>query len=342
MSSRAIRFFIVLAIALFIAGATLVTVRAQSETPPPPASTVATDDNCSDCHADVNAMCHQGAHGDARSNEAMAQQGNCVACHKEIPQGELAAPSETDLAFSQYWVDQGKPTNCVECHVTGYDPKTGTWKSDGIACVSCHNPIPASHPNDTMPVDEDADLCAKCHTDARFGWDVWKESVHYQKDMTCTTCHNPHSTSLKLVGDPNADASALCENCHKEIPQNQTHKTHAKVDATCITCHVGDPKGDDDFHRVPDHDFKPKLEACNACHADQMHGDGTPPASVSLPVKDEPVSESLSPSETDPLVSATPARANPITFAGLAAVIGVIGGVVWSQRSSKRPPHSKK
>lgn len=43
-----------------------------------------------------------------------------------------------------------------------------------------------------------------------------------------------------------------------------------------------------------------------------------------------------------PFLSATPARANPITFAGLAAVIGVIGGVVWSKRGSKRQPPSKK
>jgi predicted CXXCH cytochrome family protein len=282
-------------------------------------------------------MWHQGAHGDARSNVAMAQQNNCLACHKEIPEGQMAAPTQTNSTFSQYWVAQGQPTECVNCHVTGYDPKTGTWKADGISCVSCHNPIPTNHPNDTMPVDKNADLCATCHTDARFGWDVWKESVHFQKDMTCTTCHNPHSTSLKLVGDPNpnSDASALCINCHKEVPQNQTHTTHANVDATCITCHVGDSKGNDDFHRVPDHDFKPKLDACNACHANQMHGDGTPPASVSLPAKDDLASAGVSTSKADPLLSVVPAHANPLSFAGLAAVIGLVGGVVWSRRSGK-------
>ncbi len=325
MISRYLRFIAVLLIVLLIAGGTLSIARAQTETPPLGTPTVATADNCASCHADVHALWHKGAHGDASSEAAMAQQGNCLACHKEIPEESMPNSGSDSTSFNSYWVDQGKPTNCLQCHVTGYDPKTGTWKADGITCESCHSPIPSNHPNDPMPIDKNTDLCATCHTDARFGWDSWKQSVHYQKDMTCSTCHNPHSTSLQLVGNPNADASALCKNCHKEIPQNATHITHANVGATCITCHIGTSKGTDDFHKVPDHDFKPKLEACNGCHADQMHGNG-----VSLPIVEQTPTATVDPvALKDPVLSATPGRANSLGFAGLAAVFGLIGGVVW-------------
>jgi predicted CXXCH cytochrome family protein len=337
MISRYIRFFIVLILALVMAGVSLFVVNAQSDIPNPPSTDViVTADNCASCHSDTYEMWHKGGHGDVRANDALDQQGNCLACHKAIPDSSMSNNVVEGQSFKDYWTDKGRPNNCLACHVTGYDPTTDTWKSEGISCVSCHNPIPASHPNESMPVDKNSDLCSTCHTGDRFGWDTWRQSIHFQNNMTCTNCHNPHSTSVKQTGQSEADTSSLCENCHKDMAQSAIHSNHIKSGATCITCHIGSSKGADDFHKVPDHDFKPKLEACNGCHADQMHSVGSPTiisASQVIPVTGDEVS-----ADAEPSLTVSPGRVNPFGIAGVAAVLGIIGGMVWSKAGKRRIP----
>ena len=337
MISRTMRFFIALILTLVIAGATLIVAKAQTDIPNPPLATT-TANNCNTCHSDVYEIWHQSGHGDIRARDALEQQGNCLACHKEIPDGSvmLPKPVESNSEFNDFWTEQGKPNNCLQCHVTGYNPADETWKAEGITCEACHNPIPSDHPNKSMPVDKSTDLCSTCHTNDRFGWETWKTSVHYQNNMTCSNCHNPHSTSIKLASQSDADISSLCENCHKEIAQNAIHSNHAKAGATCVKCHIGSSKGTDDFHKVPDHDFKPKLEACNDCHADQMHSAGTP---ISIPTSQNiPIAGVEVPTNSEPAVTVTPGRVNPFGFAGLAALFGLIGGVVWSKSGKRRLP----
>ena len=340
MTSRYIRIVSILIVFLAILGVILAIANMQTPTLAQAPTSVplpekATADNCAACHAEVHAMWHQGGHGDTRGQAAMGQRNNCLACHKEVPQSSMPDPSGSTPNFNDYWIDQGKPNNCMQCHVTGYDAATDTWKADGITCEACHSPIPANHPNDNMPVDKNTDLCRTCHTDARFGWDTWNQSAHSKNNITCTNCHNPHSTSLKPTDKSAVDMSSLCENCHKEMTQNpnQTHSQHVESGATCVMCHIGDSKGDDAFHKVPDHDFKPKIESCNGCHADQMHTDGSP---VSLPVferapaKADPTAKPLS------VISVAPKHVSPFGYAGLATALGIIGGVIWRKLARRR------
>ncbi len=340
--ARYIRIVSTLIILLVIVGATLALARTQTTTSaqvPTPTSLPdrATADNCEACHADVHELWHKGGHGDTRNADAMSQKDNCLACHKEIPEtGTAENPSAVNPMFSSLWAEQGKATNCLQCHVTGFDPSTGTWKTDGITCETCHSPIPENHPNDNMPVDKNTDLCRTCHTDARFGWDTWDESAHSQNDITCSNCHNPHSTSLKPTDQSREDASSLCENCHKELAENITHSQHVESGATCVMCHLGESKGDDDFHKVPDHDFKPKLDACNSCHATQMHGDGKP---VSLAVvKNVPVKVSAA-EKSASVITSSPSGVSPFGYAGLATILGLFFGVVGNKIIKRYSKH---
>ena len=337
MTSRYIRIVSILIVFLTILGLILVIAGAQTPTlaqAPTPTSlpTKATADNCATCHAEVHAMWHKGAHGDTSADAALGQRNNCLACHTEIPESSMSDPSQTAPNFSNYWIDQGKPNNCLQCHVTGLDAATGTWKADGITCEACHSPIPSNHPNDNMPVDKNTDLCRTCHTDARFGWDTWDQSAHSKNNITCTNCHNPHSTELKPTNAAAEDMSSLCENCHKEMAQNITHSQHIQSGATCVMCHLGAPKGEDAFHKVPDHDFKPKIESCNTCHADQMHTDGQP---VSLPVIEKALARVDPTAKPVSVISAAPGRVSPFGYAGLATALGVIGGVVWRKLAKR-------
>ena len=103
-----------------------------------------------------------------------------------------------DPVFAKAWSEQGEPGACLVCHTTGYDPATGAFASEGVDCSACHSPIPTDHPYENMPVDNTTELCGKCHSDPRFS-DNWKLSAHYQRDMTCTVCHDQHSAGMKSI-----------------------------------------------------------------------------------------------------------------------------------------------
>jgi predicted CXXCH cytochrome family protein len=334
MISRLERLVLALVLALVIAAATMLAVGAQSETPPPVATPAA---DCASCHPERHAAWAKGAHGAAKTTHVLEQASNCFACHKSIPTGDVSATDKS--TFQESWMGQGKPNACLQCHATGYDPATGKAKADGITCEACHSPISADHPNQDEPINTNTDLCRTCHSDARFGWDTWKASVHYQQNLTCTTCHDPHSTSMKFADSGTSDTSSLCVNCHKNVAQDSQHSKHAEAGVTCVTCHLGPKKGNDDFHQVPDHSFTPKLETCNGCHADQMHGAGNavtaglvkvqPGPTETAPTQIKPVENISLSTKTGP-ISTTPTPPNALGFAGMAIVLGLVVGMVIS------------
>jgi predicted CXXCH cytochrome family protein len=264
----------------------------------------------------------------------------CNACHPRSFTGEVHGLGTKNPGFAAAWQAQNKPAECLACHVTGYDPKTDQWKSDAITCEACHSPIPGDHPDQNIPVDKSNDLCAKCHNDSRFGWSDWKTSVHYQQNMACVTCHDPHLPK-RAAGEV---VSVICENCHKDMSQRSEHSTHTAAGVTCIQCHLGPKKGPDEFHKVPDHSFKPVVETCNGCHASQMH-DANPTAAASL--TPTPVVESTAVATATPVMAVSPqspaagssilsdgvAGLTPLDLGFFAAAllgIGAIGGLFLS------------
>ncbi|HEX8991711.1 MAG TPA: cytochrome c3 family protein [Anaerolineales bacterium] len=323
MYSRIERLLIALMFALLAAGVTLVVVRAQNGGPTnPPAVPTAHTPTCVSCHSDFANEWKNGPHGQAVS----------------------------DPVFQQQWTQQGKPGACLVCHVTNYDPATGTWQEDGVACEACHGPMKADHPQAAMPVDISPDLCARCHSADRFGWQDWQGSAHYQRGMNCTTCHDPHSASLKIARSTTGtavynDASQLCVNCHKDVSMNFPYSVHQKQGVTCINCHVTHSvKSPANAHAVPDHSFKASLDSCNTCHSSQMHSavqtSMTPqPASVSITQGQPPQEAGL---------SAAPGSVSPVGYAGLAALVGLAAGMVmapwlekWYHRATARPRGGK-
>jgi predicted CXXCH cytochrome family protein len=294
--------------ALLAAGITLVVASAQADTGSASAQTSSQD--CAVCHTEFETTWQSGAHGQAGS----------------------------DPVFVGEWTKQGKPGACLVCHTTGYDPATATYKADGVTCEACHGPAPADHPKSPMPVNRTTDLCGQCHSDTRFGWQDWKVSTHYQRGMECTTCHDPHSTSLKKAPGPRTenttdDVSPLCINCHKETSTNFSHTAHNQKGVSCVDCHVNYLETTDrTAHSVPDHSFNASLESCNTCHAQQMHSptEAMGVTEVSAPVAPESTAEIELAS-----VSAEPDSVSPVGFSVMAGMIGLAGGMVlapWLER----------
>src|SRR5215211_2009293 len=310
MSSRIERLLIAVMFALLAAGLTLVIASAQEETPP--AGQTSSND-CAVCHTDFQMTWQNGAHGKAGS----------------------------DPIFLEEWTKQGKPGACLVCHTTGYDPATATYKADGVTCEACHGPAPTDHPKTPMPIDRSTDLCGRCHSDTRFGWQNWKVSTHYQRGMDCATCHDPHSASLKKVTGPRGEApttddvSSLCINCHKEHSMSFPYSTHSQQGVTCVDCHLKHIEtADRTAHTVPDHSFNASLDSCNTYHQKEMH------SPTELSETNVTSAQTLALEEVQ-LASVTPepAPVSPIGFSTLAGLFGLAGGMVlapWLERWYRR------
>jgi len=320
MNSQIKRLLLALMFALVFASASFIIANAQDGTPPPVNNI--TYDNCKACHSEIQETWQSGPHGHAM----------------------------TDPIFLQEWTKQDKPGACLVCHSTDYDPATGQSQAEGVNCASCHSPIPANHPIDNMPVNTSPDLCGNCHSDPRFSMDDWKLSTHYQRGMECTVCHDPHTAGMKTITGvtyvSNSDASALCENCHKDAMKNFPTSTHAEVGVTCVNCHLGFNVNDQnasnvDFgtiHKAPDHSFLPTLDTCNKCHADQMHAPGQAVAAAAIKAEENGGTPTPAPSPVVapvPPVSNEPAPVSPLGFAGMASAVGLAFGMVlapWLER----------
>lgn len=315
MTCRIERFLIALMFALLAAGVTLIVASAQDDTS---AATQGFTQDCTVCHTDFQMSWENGAHGNSGS----------------------------DPVFVDQWTQQGKPGACLVCHTTGYDPATATFKADGVTCEACHGPASRDHPKSPMPVDRSPDLCGRCHSDTRFGWQDWKVSTHYQRGMDCATCHDPHSASLKQVSvegteAPADDVSALCINCHQEHSMDFPYTSHNQKGVSCVDCHLNHlEEADREPHTVPDHSFQASLDSCNTCHAKQMHNSKTDAvtgtsAPLTLPTA---ATENAS-------VTPEPEPVSPLGFSALAGLLGLAGGMVlapwlerWYRRTLKQDP----
>jgi len=277
----------------------------------------------------------------------------CAACHADVVktwQTGLHAQSFSDQVFADAWEAQGKPGACLVCHTTGYDPSAGTSMAESVSCQSCHTPVPANHPTDNMPVDTSPELCGKCHSDPRFSTANWKLSAHYQRDMTCSVCHDAHTAGMKVVAGTTSattDASDLCANCHKDAMKNFPTSKHAEAGVTCVNCHLGFNVNDvnantasfSDVHKAPDHNFMPVLDTCNKCHANQMHSPGE--AAAAAAIKIEELGGTVTPVPTAvvtaiPVKTDQPLPVSPIGFAAMAGLLGLAGGMVlapWLERA---------
>ncbi len=307
MTTRYEKTLFALMVALVFAAVTFILVQAQGGNAPQPQTFTK---ECGTCHTEAQMAWANGLHGHATD----------------------------DPVFEEAWTEQGKPGACLVCHTTGYDPQTATWTQDGVACEACHNPVPEDHPKSPMPVTRTTDLCGQCHSDTRFGWQDWKVSTHYQRNMTCTVCHDPHTAKIKeMFTDDGAsasnDPSQLCITCHQEASMNFPYSTHHNQGLACVDCHVMHTSDDpNEIHTVPDHSFEASLKSCNNCHKDSMHGPGMASDEISggapLVVPDMPQVELAS-------VTPEPQPMSPVGFAGLAGLIGLAAGMIlapWFER----------
>lgn len=265
----------------------------------PVAQPLMPDTSCQDCHPAFHQAWMNGAHGKAT----------------------------TDPLFQVAWKERGEDPKCLVCHVTGYNPLDGTYIADGITCEACHSPIAQNHPEEPMPTDQSGKLCGACHSETYFEWQV---SVHREKGLGCSGCHDPHQTGLKME-----NSLELCASCHRARASNFTHSAHSQSGLICSDCHMTQLSSmGEEGHARRDHSFFVSLSSCNTCHSYQMHD----------PVQVHP--EQPTPLPPDELVSSErmnistePVPVSPMGYTMLSGLVGVAVGIIvapYIERMQKR------
>lgn len=111
--------------------------------------------------------------------------------------------------------------------------------------------------------------------DEVFEWGSFQQSKMYQAGVTCTNCHDPHSSQLK------AEGNALCTQCHAAALFDRPEHHHHQLQSTgsaCVNCHMpsttfmGVDARRDHSIRLPRPAQSAAVgapNACTQCHSEQ-------------------------------------------------------------------------
>ena len=256
----------------------------------------------------------------ARADDGFGGPEKCAACHKQQAETWSHAPHADAMkvaAFVNAWKAARSPAYCLECHTTGYDPKTGKYAFEGVTCESCHGAFTGAHPKQPMKVDKSNEMCGRCHKSTLNELNL---SLHGQRGLTCTSCHDVHGTNVKA-----GSASDLCEKCHASMTGKLPHASTAGKGLSCADCHVGPRSGNPaEGHASTGHMFKVGKDTCSRCHSKEIHtgaqkmmsGDDSKVA-VTTGAAESGVGAPLSSGTALPMLGGT--------------VIGIIIGLGWSR-----------
>ena len=204
-----------------------------------------------------------------RSQNEEKSSDRCALCHEQDTKdwAGSAHARAVNPEFLAIREQQGNKWECLVCHTSQYDRKTGQFSHDGVSCESCHGAARDDHPDKskmTLPVS--SEVCQGCHA---ITYGEWRVSAHGQKNIRCFDCHKMHG--MKLRKD---DPDQMCGTCHAEQLKDFTHATHHSQGLHCITCHMpelttGMPKIRGTG--VRGHTFTVGAETCIRCHREMVH-----------------------------------------------------------------------
>ena len=193
----------------------------------------------------------------------------CQECHLDVAnhwQDSAHAHAFDDEVFQAQWLSLGEPAECLACHTTNFQPATGEFSEEGVACEACHGETTAEHPPAPVPILADTEYCGSCHT-TTLG--EWHQTGHASEDIGCMDCHDPHSQQPLF-----AEADEMCVNCHEESMGDYLEDLHIQEGIGCVDCHalVIPPEELPADGIVPTgHAFTITPATCVACHTDALH-----------------------------------------------------------------------
>lgn len=172
-----------------------------------------------------------------------AEKNPCASCHKKIlakknvhgPAGVFRCVFCHDPSSSpvKYKSKGGDANVCNECHLDKlkeFNEKSFIHGPVQVGlCSVCHNAHASDYPAQSLaPIN---DVCLGCHEKLKLGSHVVRgvagnphplrgqpDPSRTGRQMSCTSCHNPHGGANEVYFDKSAAASQmmLCQKCHRK------------------------------------------------------------------------------------------------------------------------------
>lgn len=243
---------------------------------------------CADCHS-TGLTKHYDDRHDSFATVWHEQNVGCQACH---------GPGQAHVDWaSEQKAEAGKTYSSAAAVGLQVDLKAMSGEEVIEQCAFCHSRrqglgLPQQPGKPQLDASLPSTLRAGLyHADGQIDGEVYvygsfSQSKMFAAGVTCTDCHDPHSTRVKVEGD------GLCLQCHSPAPPERFPSLRAKrydtpehhhhpVDsagAQCVSCHmpektymVVDPRRDHSM-RIPRPDLADETgspDACTSCHRDQ-------------------------------------------------------------------------
>ncbi len=178
----------------------------------------------------------------------------CIACHA---QENLQASHSLHVAsFRAGAAHTGPQAACESCHGPG-----SVHAKDPTAPGSI---IAFTHDAKTAPATQ-AGVCLGCH--AGGARQHWVGSVHENRGLSCTDCHNPMAKLSPEGVLAKSSINEVCATCHQDIRAKFNRRSHMPLPEGQMAC--------TDCHNPHGSITKPLLktdtvnETCYACHAEK-------------------------------------------------------------------------
>ncbi len=178
----------------------------------------------------------------------------CIACHA---QENLQASHSLHVAsFRAGAANTGAQAACETCHGPGSEHARNPTTPGSI--------IAFTHDAKTSPQVQ-AGVCLSCH--AGGARQHWIGSIHQNRDMSCTDCHNPMARLSPEGVLAKSSINEVCATCHQDIRAKFNRRSHMPLPEGQMAC--------TDCHNPHGSITKPLLktdtvnETCYTCHAEK-------------------------------------------------------------------------
>lgn len=170
-------------------------------------------------------------------------------------------------------------TQCIGCHVTGYDPNTKTFSEMGVGCEGCHGPgaAHADKPSkETAPdlkklsAKQQAMVCGQCHSAGKDPSGKFAFPVNFKPGVDLSsvfvdakpTGPGPNQQYSEMLQGKHGQMGMSCTTCHDPHGAAASAKQLKKpVNDLCLGCHAGTIK--DMATHAPG---APAGATCATCH----------------------------------------------------------------------------
>lgn len=220
------------------------------------ATFVADRGECESCHEDyVKAFDKTNIARSFRFNPP--KQGNvCEVCHgpssKHLKEAEQLQKTPGGIATIVSYTPkspltpQQRSKACLQCHegtrrMEGglrMEWHSGLHNASDVTCNSCHYVMERRSDKSLFIYEDAKTACYKCHPDRKSHNLKASHMPIKEGKIDCNNCHNPHSSSPKMLKA--SSTNEMCYSCHAE-KRGPFLWEHAVVRENCVNCH--DPHG---------------------------------------------------------------------------------------------------